>query len=245
MKKVTLTCAILLLSSLGLIAQTGLTIQSGGTVTVNGNLIITPPSFVCGSPLTDTRDGKTYNTVLIGTQCWMKENINVGTKILGSANPSNNSIIEKYCYNDDENNCNTYGGLYKWDEAMQYSTTEGVQGICPNDWHFPTDAEWTTLTTFLGGEGVAGGMMKEATLAYWASPNTGATNSSGFTALPAGQRHYDGFFYDQNYYANFWTSSQYDATFSWDRDFYYNYQHVSRLFSHDKTDGFSVRCLKD
>ena len=79
----------------------------------------------------------------------MAENLNVGTRISGSSNQTNNSIIEKYCYDDLEANCNTYGGLYQWDEAMQYSATEGVKGICPTGWHLPTDAEWTTLADFL------------------------------------------------------------------------------------------------
>ena len=225
-------------------ALSGLTIQSGGTLTVNGNLSISPALFVCGSPITDTRDGKTYNTVLIGTQCWMAKNLNVGTKILGSANQTNNSIIEKYCYNDDENNCNTYGGLYQWDEAMQSSTTERVKGICPTGWHLPTDAEWTTLTTFLGGEAIAGGKMKETGYTHWASPNTGATNSSGFTALPGGYRYYSGSFFNLTSYATFWSSSQYGATDAWFRTLLYTNEGVSQDHS-GKTLGLSARCLKD
>jgi len=79
-------------------------------------------------------EGKTYTTIQIGTQCWLKENLDVGTRIDGSLNQTNNSptnIIEKYCYGDDPNNCTTYGGLYQWGEAMQYATTEGARGICP------------------------------------------------------------------------------------------------------------------
>ena len=91
----------------------------------------------------------------------MAENLNVGTRINGSGSQTNNSTIEKYCYDDNEANCTTYGGLYQWDESMQYSTMPGVQGICPTGWHLPTDAEWTTLTTYLGGEGIAGGKKKE------------------------------------------------------------------------------------
>ena len=80
----------------------------------------------CGQPFTDTRDGKSYKTVQIGTQCWMAQNLNIGTKILGNADQTNNNIIDKYCYGDDDANCNIYGGLYQWNEAMQYLTTEGV-----------------------------------------------------------------------------------------------------------------------
>jgi len=81
--------------------------------------------------------------------------------------------------------CNVYGGLYQWDEAMQYSTTVGVQGICPTGWHLPADSEWTTLTTFLGGEIIAGGKMKEAGLAHWASPNTGAPTAAALLLFRA------------------------------------------------------------
>ena len=244
MKTFTLTCAILLVSSLGLFAQSGMTIHGSGAVTVNGNLIITPAPCVCGTPMTDTRDSKTYNTVLIGTQCWFAQNLNVGTRINGSSEQTNNSIIEKYCYNDDVNFCNTYGGLYQWDETMQYSTTPGVQGICPTGWHLPTDAEWTTLTTFLGGGGVAQGMLREAGLTHWYSPNTGATNSSGFTALPGGYRKYDGNFYNLTYFGYFWSSSELDGGNAWDRSLRNIYEDNIRYVS-QKMNGISIRCLRD
>ncbi len=220
-------------------------INSVGTAYGNEQTFATLPGSPCGQPITDTRDGKTYNTVLIGTQCWFAQNLNVGTKVLGSANQTNNSIIEKYCYNNLESNCDVYGGLYQWDEAMQYSTTEGVIGICPTGWHLPTDAEWTTLTTFLGGEAVAGGKMKETGLTHWAAPNTGATNSSGFTALPGGDRNgYYGNFENLTNYAFFWSSSQTDATGAWDRylsDFSVTVGRDDTL----KINSFSGRCIKD
>jgi len=212
-------------------------------VTMNQTTSACPP-FSCGQPVTDTRDGKIYNTVLIGTQCWMAQNLNVGTKISLSSSQTNNGIIEKYCYGEDENMCNVYGGLYQWDEAMQYSTTEGVKGICPTDWHLPTDAEWTTLTTFLDGDAVAGGKMKEIGTAHWASPNTGATNTSGFTALPGGSSHgFAGYFYFPNR-AAFWSSSKYDITYVRALDLHNSVEYVNR-FNNLKTSGFSTRCLKD
>src|ERR1035437_8781265 len=126
--------------------------------------------------------GKTYNTVRIGDQCWLKENLDVGTRINGSANQTNNSVIEKYCYNDDPANCTTYGGLYQWNEAMQYVTTQGTQGICPPGWHVPTLAEFQTLGTTESNNG-------NALKAIGQGTGGGAgTNTSGFSALLGGGR---------------------------------------------------------
>ena len=99
----------------------------------------------CGELLTDSRDGQQYETVLIGTQCWMAENLNIGTRIDGVNDPSDNGNIEKYCYDDDPANCETYGGLYQWNEMMEYVTIERVQGICPEGWYIPTDDDWKIL----------------------------------------------------------------------------------------------------
>jgi len=207
-----------------------------------GTGTITP--FSCGIPITDSRDGKTYNTVLIGTHCWMAQNLNIGTMILGSSGQTNHSAIEKYCYDDDESNCTVYGGLYQWNEMMQYVITQGAQGICPTGWHIPTDGEWTILTDFLGGESVAGGPMKEAGTAHWLLPNTGATNSSGFTALPGGYRLYNGDFYSLTGNAYFWSSTEYSSTDAWYRNLFCGGANVLR-YNDYKTDGFSARCVKD
>jgi len=202
------------------------------------------PGEPCPGTPTVLYEGITYNTVQIGTQCWLKENLNVGTRINGDQNQQNNGIVEKYCYNDLESNCDIYGGLYEWDEVMQYVTTEGTQGICPDGWHIPTDAEWTMLTDYLGGESVAGGKMKEAGLTHWASPNTGATNESGFTALPGGILQDGGYFNGLAINAYFWSSSQYDAANAWDRVLTSYGEYVYRL-SNYKTYGFSARCVQD
>ena len=171
--------------------------------------------------------------------------MNVGVRINGSQNPNaTNGIIEKYCYNDLESNCDIYGGLYQWDEMMQGSTTPGEQGICPTGWHIPTDGEWTALTTFLVGESVAGGKMKEAGYAHWAAPNTGATNSSGFTALPGGDRGGSGNFVNLTNAAYFWSSSQDDVTHAWYRELICNDAGVGHG-SIDKTYGWSARCVKN
>lgn len=204
----------------------------------------------CGAAIIDSRDGQTYNTVQIGNQCWMAENLNIGTRIDGTAEQTDNAILEKYCYNDSESNCDTYGGLYQWNEMMQYVTGPGVQGICPTGWHIPDDSEWTVLTVFLGGEFVAGGKMKstgtiEEGTGLWHAPNTGATNESGFTALPAGERFDDGLFYDLGYYPFFWSSEEtYDPSVSWSRYLFTNSTSIYRI-NYDRAYGLSVRCIKD
>jgi uncharacterized protein (TIGR02145 family) len=138
-------------------------------------------------------DSKYVNLVRIGTQIWMGENLNVGTRIDGSKDQTNNGISEKYCYNDVDYNCDIYGGLYQWNEMMQYNPAEDTgkvigttQGICPDGWHIPIIKEWNNITIFLGGDSDAGGKLKEAGFAHWLAPNKGATNESGFTGLPGG-----------------------------------------------------------
>jgi uncharacterized protein (TIGR02145 family) len=201
-----------------------------------------PLSWACGDIFTDSRDGRVYTTVQIGTQCWMKQNLNIGTRIDGANIQTNNGTIEKYCNNNLETNCDIYGGLYQWDEMMQYSITQGVQGICPSGWHLPTDAEWTVLTTYLGGESVAGGKMKEIGTTHWASPNTGATNGSGFTGLPGGFGSGGNFL--QSGYGGFWASStETDFSNARNRVLYYSGTDVQRD-NNNKSEYYSVRCLK-
>jgi uncharacterized protein (TIGR02145 family) len=203
---------------------------------------VSPVIWDCGNNLTDPRDSKVYSTVLIGEQCWMAQNLNVGTRINGNVNQSSNSTIEKYCYADNASNCDIYGGIYSWNEAMQYVTTQGAQGICPTGWHLPTDAEWTALTTFLGGTSVAGGKLKSEN--YWSSPNTGATNSSGFTALPGGSAGTDGSFSLLGTDGYWWSSTQFDATNAWYTYLTYVFADHFR-YNDNKELGFSVRCIKN
>ncbi len=217
--------------------------NSAGTAYGN-ELSLSTLAMSCPSSFTDSRDSKVYTAVLIGNQCWMKQNLNIGTRIEGTTEQTNNATIEKYCYNNTEANCTTYGGLYQWNEMMQYSTTPGVKGICPTGWHLPTDADWTTLTTYLGGESVSGGRMKETGTTHWASPNTGATNSSGFTALPGGYRNTDGSFGSLSYDGLWWSSTEHSSSDAWYRDMGYYDADVDR-YGNLKSYGFSVRCLKD
>ena len=186
---------------------------------------------------------RTYGTVIIGTQCWMSENLNIGIHVSGTSNQTNDGAIEKYCYDNSVPYCNVYGGLYQWDELMQYATNEGVRGICPPGWHIPTDDEWTTLITTLGS--VAGGKMKETGTTHWQTPNTDATNSSGFTALPGGYcyRSNGSFSYLGKY--GIWASStESTGTLAFYRHLYWE-TGTALQFQYTKTNGFSVRCLKD
>ncbi len=213
---------------------------------------ITPP-WPCGASFVDARDSQSYNTVQIGTQCWMAENLNIGTRIDGSNNQIDNGTIEKYCYDDDPANCNIYGGLYQWDEMMQYVTTEGIQGICPSGWHLPTDAEWKTMEMYLGMtqaqadttgyRGTDEGDKLKST-SGWLSNGNG-TNTSGFTALAGGYRSTNGGFNVKTLLGYWWSSTEYDSSYSWGRVLSWMYSKVLRSKTKDKRDGFSVRCLKN
>ena len=218
--------------------------NNSGTYYGNNMNFTTLSSSCPGGPSTVSYGGITYNTIQIGTQCWLKENLNIGNRVNIISNQTNNNVIEKYCYYDLESYCTTYGGLYQWDEMMQYVASQGVQGICPAGWHIPTDGEFTTLTSLLGGESIAGGKMKEAGLVHWINGNTGGINSSLFTALPGGCRSWDGYNYYQGYSATFWSSTQLDTSNAWRRDLDYSNDDATRN-SVVKSIGYSVRCLKN
>jgi uncharacterized protein (TIGR02145 family) len=211
-------------------------------------------TFTCGDFLVDSRDGQTYSTVQIGNQCWMAENLNAGTRIDASEESADNGIIEKYCYQDSEDNCDIYGGLYKWDELMGYTADEGVQGICPEGWHVPSDAEWCAMEQEVDQEiecdaiawrGVdGGGHLKETGTTHWLAPNLGATNSSGFSALPGG------FLIGANanslqYQGAWWSSTTEGESFAFARQLSYGFQTVYRTYSSRSLFGYSVRCVKD
>lgn len=189
----------------------------------------------------DSRDNKEYETIVIGTQCWMKENLAYLPSVSPSANDSQTwPFYYVYGYQGTNvteakatSNYHTYGVLYNWTAALT---------ACPAGWHLPSDAEWTALTTFLGGESVAGGKMKEADTAHWNSPNTGATNESGFTGLPGGSRNvvYNiGSFSDFGNYSNWWSSTD-----AWNRILDYYNDDINRQNMY-KSYGFNVRCLRD
>lgn len=176
-------------------------------------------------------NSEVYKTVLITGQCWMKKNLNIGTMIDGKKDQTNNEMIEKYCYDNLPENCNAYGGLYQWAEMMGYSSKAGSQGICPAGWHIPTAPEWTKLEDNLGNFVAA--KLKKGDI-------------SGFEGLMTGQRCPDGSFKYMNYYGYFWTSTEIDTKIAWYRVLLHNsFDFDAGSGNHVKTEGFSVRCLKD
>ena len=212
--------------------------------------------YQCGLPFIDTRDGQVYNTVLIGTQCWMAQNMNIGIRINLTENQEDNVVYEKYCYDDLESNCEIYGGLYQWAETVQYLNgatnssswdpvpTGHVQGICLAGWHVPDTNDWSVLVNYLGGSSIAGGALKEEGTAHWIAPNTGATNTSGFTALPGGYSSIIYGFISLGSLGDFWSSTQYSSVFGIDRYLLTSNTIVWGSYW-GKTIGYSVRCVRD
>jgi len=205
--------------------------------------------FECGDSLVDYRDWKTYGTVLIDDRCWMSQNLNVGDRIDLSTPQDMNGTIEKYCYDNNEDNCDTLGGMYMWDEAMNYTSIEGDQGICPLGWHVPTQAEYDDMINYLGGSTVAGGKIKstgtiQTGTGQWEHPNTAATNESGFSALPGGYAQSPTPFDDRGYHGYFWTSSFSGPTNVFDVTLYYDQADVGISMSMNFF-AFSVRCIKN
>lgn len=190
-------------------------------------------------------DGNVYSTVTIGTQVWMVENLkttkyNDGTSIalITDNTEWSNANTAAYCwYDNDISNKDSYGALYNW---YAVNTVK----LCPAGWHSPADPELTALSDFLGGDDIAGGKLKEMGTTHWASPNEGATNESGFTALPSGYRSWNGNFNLAGTYTCIWSSSELNDLEGWFREIYGWKPNFTR--SEDfKEYGFSVRCLKD
>jgi uncharacterized protein (TIGR02145 family) len=223
------------------------------------------PPVNCENPIIDTRDGKSYSTVLIGTQCWMAQNLNVGIQ----GYQTDNSIIEKYCYYWEDSVCDVFGGLYSWDEAMQYYTTPGVRGICPQGWHLPTNAEMATLTDYVNSQtpyqcnSISGWIAKAlAASTFWEIYDTYYTcaigddlslnNVTGFSALPGGMSfNFDwGNFIGLGEFGTWWSSSNYSADFAWcmymdisEREVFINY--TNKFNWQGEYIARSVRCVQD
>ncbi|HHN47371.1 MAG TPA: T9SS type A sorting domain-containing protein [Bacteroidales bacterium] len=215
-----------------------------------------------GQPTVTDSEGNVYNTVLIGGQCWMAENLNIGTMICGGygMDQLNNGIIEKYCYNDDPNLCDANGGLYQWREMMDYSNEPGAQGICPDGWHIPTTDEWLQLRDYVGP--VNGGQILKSCRQIdsplggdcdtnehprWNDDGTGlyyGIDDLNFSALPGGNRYMYGGFYNLGTQAYWWSSSEHNTYHSAYWSMGYNVNGLPNLANWYKEDGYSVRCVK-
>ena len=210
--------------------------ECAGTAVGNG-------TYVPGNGATDI-DGNTYTSIIINGQEWMQQNLAVTKYRNGDPIPTGlsnitwqNSTSGAYTiYNNDAANNTLFGKLYNW-----YAVNDS-RGLCPTGWHVPSDAEWTTLETSLGGSSVAGGKMKAPT--GWNSPNTGATNESGFTGLPGGLGFTSGSYTDVGYGGFWWSSTEYGSGDAWFRTLNYNYSVVFRD-RYNKRYGYSVRCARD
>ncbi len=193
----------------------------------------------CSEGVTDY-DGHHYKTVKIGDQCWMAENLKSTHYVDGSA------ISEEWAYDDDEGNAHTYGRVYTWDavmdgESSSSSNPSGVQGICPDGWHVPSDAEWKELEMTIGmtqtaadgtgyrGSHSEGRKLKETEDAFlWTDAANRGTNNSGFTALPGGYRHASGSFSRLGEHGYWWSSTEYGSEYAWYRLMHYDYADVYR-----------------
>lgn len=213
-------------------------------ISINTPPCVTPcPDF---PTITDERDGKVYHTILLGNQCWLQENMNLGTRIDGSLPQSDNRIWEKYCYDDDEKNCDLYGGLYQWNEAIYYQL--GDASVCPRGWNIPSEEEWQVLIDYLHGWGWSpneGDSMKsigtiEEGTGLWSFPNY-ANNGSEFTALPGGIRSRSGDFFYAGTQANFWTIT--DGIYGAKAISIQNQNREVSPADYFKTLGLSVRCV--
>ena len=208
------------------------------------------PTSGYGPNITDT-EGNSYKTVYIGTQQWMAENLKVSKYSDGTTIPNitdntqwqNNTTGAWSYYNNDVTNNAKYGKLYNWYAVSK--TTNGNKNICPTGWHVPTDAEWTVLTDYLGGENVAGGKMKEVGTTNWEITNTDVTNISLFTALPGGHRSVYGEFFGIGYYTHWWSSTEFNSPSINAQYIVLNFLNDNGLINSNKNDGLSVRCLRD
>ena len=234
---------------------------SGGTCFICGldQLVVSNIAGYACNPASPNYDTCAYDTVPIGsgtsTQCWLKQNFNVGNIVPGTSGQSSNGSLEKFCMNGSHANCQSQGGLYQWGEAMQYSIAEGAQGICPTGWHIPTDAEQDVLDQYLKDSGqtcsstrnslfdcaTAGYKLKAVTL--WGGMDSASNNSSRFSAVPAGFVDSAGASNDQGIRDYIWSSSI-SGSYAWDRNFISGNGGINRVQGY-QTYGYSVRCLQN
>jgi uncharacterized protein (TIGR02145 family) len=193
--------------------------------------VLSPGLFNCGDLLTDPRDYKTYPTVKLGTQCWMAANLDYGSIVLAAQVQRDNCTPEKYCYQDIATNCTSSGGLYTWDEMMQYEATPAVQGFCPPGWHVPVENDWNALFSQFISNGFAGAPLK-------------ASGYSGFNALLDGARFKYKVWAMDNFATMIWSSTSYGPDKAWAHGFNDPDPSVS-LYPASRANAFVVRCIKN
>jgi uncharacterized protein (TIGR02145 family) len=199
-----------------------------------------------GSTVTDI-DGNVYHTVAIGTQVWMVENLKTTKYRNGdlihniSMTPEWDNLTSGACcdYENTLNNSKIFGKLYNW------FAVNDSRNIAPAGWHVPSAAEWDILITWLGGENVAGGKLKETGTKHWNNPNTGATNESGFTALPGGSRYFSGQFLQSGTIGFWWSSTKSSKRYAYSMNLSYDSKGVGYYKFLRLNGGLSVRCVKD
>ena len=194
-------------------------------------LVQAAPAFTCGQPLVDIRDMKSYPTVLLGTQCWMRNNLDFGSFISGTSPQQDNCKTEKYCYNDEVSNCTVYGGLYQWDELMQYQAAPSSQGICPPGWHIPTQSEWMTLFTFYQEQALAGKPLQDTIIVGFRAKESGVIYSNFSWSL-------------KGFASIFWTSTPSGAIKAISHGMNLINFSVSDYHA-NRSNAFGVRCLRD
>jgi len=193
-------------------------------------------------------DGNVYKTITIGSQVWMAENLKttkyrngdlIATTTTATFDISQESSpVYQWAYEGNESNVAIYGRLYTW-----YAVTDS-RNVCPTGWHLPSDTEWITLAANLEGERIAAGKLKETGTTHWLSPNTGATNETGFTALPGGHRNINGTYSFIGEIGYWWSSTEYSSAFAFYRGMNHYHTHFYTS-NYIKGFGFSVRCLRD
>ena len=213
-----------------------LSISPFGEVSISDTRVLNINTITCENSISYLN--KNYSVVKIGNRCWINENMNIGVARDWFQNCTNNGIIEKYCFQHDSVNCETYGALYTWDEAMQYSRDAGGKGICPDDWHIPTLEELKNLGEAVQNNG-------NALKAIGQGIGNGAgTNSSGFAAMLGGGKYSSNRFENLNGYGILWSSTENGTVYAKTNTLYYNNASIT-YYDYDKSIGFSIRCVKD
>lgn len=193
----------------------------------------------------DKRNGASYKWEQIGQQIWMAENLNIGIP-RQNVPQSDNGKIEQYCFNNDYTNCSTYGGLYQWNEMMQYSKTHPSQGICPNHWHLPSESDWASLILYLGGPQEAYCKMRALGTKHWEKYTKCFNDESRLSVLPGGMKnsHSDDTFIGLGNQAFFWSATENDSISAKAIGLSGQVLEVY-IFDGLKSDGYSVRCVRD